>query len=71
MVEQTPTPHAPAGVGGICHAENFFPTLIYFELEEKSPVWPIDGRRSSMPTCEALRHPPQLWAPVVSEVAGW
>jgi hypothetical protein len=34
LVEQTLTAHAKAGGRRFCGAENFFRTLIYFELEE-------------------------------------
>jgi hypothetical protein len=34
MVEQTLTAHAKAGGRRLCGAENFFRTLIYFELEK-------------------------------------
>jgi hypothetical protein len=65
MVEQTLTAHARAEARRICGAENFFPTLIYFELEEYCGALPIEVR-SSLITEGSRRSTPDTFA-----VAGW
>jgi hypothetical protein len=41
MIEQTLTAHARPEAQEMCGAENFFATLIYFELEEYCGSLPV------------------------------
>jgi hypothetical protein len=57
MVEQTLTARASTGSRAVCRADNFFRTLIYFELKERVLIYfgleeycgalPADGRGPS------------------------